>query len=83
MNDPLREVWYRVHQFNAPEPYSPSNVEARFLCQRLSEAKAERNRFEGALRAIGNNAAAWHGDDEAKARALAVIAATVKEALPS
>lgn len=48
-DDPIRPVWFRIHR---DHQYEPSNVEARFLCERLKEVEVERNFFEGALREI-------------------------------
>ncbi len=40
MDDPLRPIRYRIFRDHA---YEPSNVEARFLLERVQEAKRERD----------------------------------------
>lgn len=79
MDDPLRPLWFRIHR---DDQYAPSNVEARLLGQRLKEAERERNRMEGALRFILLDAEAWHRDNAGRGRALSVIAAVAKDAIP-
>lgn len=78
MDDPLRPIWYRIHH---DHQYEPSNIEARFLGERIKEIENERNRMEGALRFIQQSAEAWHGDSAAKDRALAVIETVAKNAI--
>jgi hypothetical protein len=42
--DPLRPVWYRVHR---DHEYAPSNVEARFLCERITKERHEAAKLRG------------------------------------
>lgn len=52
-----------------------------FFSANADEYAAMAFRYSTALGAIKDNAEAWHGDDAAKGRALAVIAKWAREAL--
>lgn len=55
--------------------------EARRLAQRVENAERENERLREVLEQISVNAESWHSGEEAKARALDVIAKRARQAL--
>lgn len=86
--DTLREVLDFVgkHGLSMKEPYFVEYAETvegadKDLLREVLKYAAMAFRYSTALGAIKDNAEAWHGDDAAKGRALAVIAKWAREAL--